>query len=173
MDKFPDVAPVTTSGNGQPEPTTSSANMLTPMDRATATKLVRRLLAGYPVLNAHDPEGYMAAMVQVMGEYPAWAGQQAVLRVDKDGDARFIPSDKQLRMWLDDAIRPYKFSAEWLARSVKQIAERVKAEPEPVFLGTRGDGGPGTIYSNYDEAVRKHGRPIGVNEPGRQLVYRG
>jgi hypothetical protein len=53
--------------------------------------------------------------------------------------------------------------------SMPPAAPRIGA----TYLGTQGDGGPGTVYSNYDEAVKKHGRPHGVFEDGRQLVYKG
>jgi hypothetical protein len=53
--------------------------------------------------------------------------------------------------------------------TVKQVAERIPDEPKKTYCGTQGDGGPGTVYSNYDEAVRRHGRPYGRFEEGRQL----
>lgn len=58
---------------------------------------------------------------------------------------------------------------------------RYNAIPKPKFSqspelsdrSTRGDGGPGTIYSNLnDEARKKHGRPFGPFDLGRQLPYR-
>lgn len=114
------------------------------------------------------------AMTEVMAAYPAWAGQQAIMRVDELADTKFPPTDRQLRAWLDDAVRPYRFAAEWNARSAKQIAERSQDVPQlPNYLGTRGDGGTGTIYSNLDEAMRRHGRSIGPFESGRLLPYRG
>ncbi len=36
-----------------------------------------------------------------------------------------------------------------------------------------GDGGSGTIYGNYDEAAKRHGRPYGVFEHDRHIPYRG
>lgn len=128
-----------------------------------AVKLVKRLLAGYPNLNAHDPQGYISALVQTMEEFPKWAGERTVLKVDIE-NAQFPPTDKLLRKWLDDMIRPYRFAAEWDVRSKQQIAERIEDKSEPVFRGTKGDGGAGTIYSNYDLAFEKHGRPTGVFE---------
>lgn len=140
---------------------------LNPMDQATAAKLVRRLLAGYPNLGAHDPEGYVVALVQTMSQYPKWAGERVILRVDEEGD-RFPPTEKALRSWLNDAVSALRFAEQWNARATKQLAERGPDEPKPP-LGTRGDGGPGTVYSDYEEAMKRHGRPHGRFEVGRQL----
>lgn len=159
-----------TSASERPRHGTSFATMRTldPMRREEASKLVRRLLAGYPNLSAIDPKSYLAAMIEVMGEYPAWAGQQAVLKVDEE-NSQFPPSDKTLRKWLEDAVRPYRFAQEWDERSRKQIAERPPEDPPKQYLGTTGDGGVGTVYSSYDKAVGKHGRPFGRFEKDRQL----
>lgn len=167
----------TTPESASSERSTSSRTLpkvdLSPIDRGTAAKLVRRLLAGYPSLNAHDPEGYIAALVQVMAEYPIWAGEMAILKVDS-ANAAFPPTDRQLRSWLNDSVRPWRYAAEWDARSHEQIAARPKMEEPLLIRGTKGDGGPGTIYSNFDEAFEKHGRPIGVFESdGRQVPYKG
>src|SRR5260221_11642361 len=99
-----------TSGVVQQPQSTNSKSMpnLDPMSRQEATKLVTRLLAGFPNLSSHDPQGYIAALVQVMSEYPLWAGNQAILKVDAE-DTQFPPSDRTLRKWLDDAVRPRKF----------------------------------------------------------------
>jgi hypothetical protein len=133
------------------------------MERQQAAKLVRRLLAGYPHLNAHDPEGYIAALVQVMESYPAWAGERAIVRVDAE-NAKFPPTDRVLRGWLEEHVRPYKFGEEWNRQARKQIAARAPDDEPKKYLGTIGDGGPGTIYSNFEEAFAKHGRPRGFFE---------
>lgn len=157
-----DAVHVTTPGSGSSARSTSSVTLpkvdLSPMDRQTAAKLVRRLLAGYPSLNAHDPEGYIAALVQVMSDYPIWAGEMSILKVDAD-NAKFPPTDRLLRSWLNESIRPYKFAQEWAARSMKQLADRPPEIESKPSLGARG-----AIYSNYERAFEKHGRPKGVFE---------
>lgn len=162
-----DAVRVTTHESGSSARSTSSTNLpkvdLSPMDRQTAAKLVRRLLAGYPSLNAHDPEGYIAALVQVMADYPMWAGEMSILKVDA-GNSKFPPTDRELRSWLNESIRPYKFAVEWNARTMKQLADRTIGEEPKTYMGTKGDGGPGTIYSDFELAFKKHGRPKGVFE---------
>jgi hypothetical protein len=130
------------------------------------TKLVRRLLAGYPNLAAHDPEGYLAALVGLMERYPKWAGGRAIMRVDEQNKS-YAPTEPELRSWLEEYISPIRFAAEWDAKTRQQVAERRETIDEaPTFRGVKGDGGPGTIYdaSVFDVAVRKHGRPRGPFE---------
>lgn len=129
---------------------------------------MRRLLAGYPNLGAHDPEGYIAALIRVMAEYPQWAGERTIIKVD-DEHADFPPSDKRLRTWLDEAVGPYRFAAEWEARAKKQIEDsgpdlsRPIAEPQ----------GRVVTYGEYQATNRKE-RPIGVFETeNRKVSYRG
>ncbi len=142
---------------------TSNEQLLEPMSPEAAGKLVRRLLAGYPNLGAHDPEGYVAVLTRAMTEFPLWAGERAVVKVDEE-NSQFPPSEKTLRKWLEDAVRPYKFAAEWEARTRQQLAERT-GEPKR-FMGTKGDGGTGTIYNhrNFDLALKRHGPPRGFFE---------
>lgn len=123
------AAPAKTSGDAPSKPSISSVQRptLEPMSRNDALRLVHRLMAGFPNLTAHDPTGYVAALVQVMSGYPKWAGEEAVVKVDPE-NAAFPPSDRLLRTWLDDAVRPWRFAAEWDARSAKQLAERDKIE---------------------------------------------
>lgn len=135
------------------------------MSREEALKFVRRLLAGYPQVNLHDPQGYVAALVEVMEQYPAWAGQAAILKVDEE-HAQFPPSDRTLRKWLEEAVSFWRANAERNRRIAKQLAEREPDEPAPKCMGVQGDGGPGTIYDyrGFHDAVAKHGRPRGPFE---------
>ena len=157
------TAPPKSSAGQRPGPTSTLASVsLEPMPVEMARKLTKRLLAGYPNLGAHDPEGYIAVMIDVMAQYPQWAGERAILKVDAE-NAQFPPSDKTLRKWLEEAVGPYRFAREWDARSNKQLEERklLEAPQEPIADSSEQRG---TVYSNYDEAVAKHGRPIGVFE---------
>jgi hypothetical protein len=132
---------------------------------------VKRLIAGFPQLNAHDPIGYVEALVDVMSGYPLWAGQRVIVRVDEE-KPEFAPSDRVLRSWLDDAVRPWRFAMDWEKAAAKQLKEREELQregkKEQAQIEPRG-----TIFTNYDEAVAPHGRPFGPFEPSRQLPYRG
>jgi hypothetical protein len=131
-------------------------------------KLVRRMLAGFQNLSAHDAEGYRIALIEVMSDYPIWAGEQAVLKAAEQ-NPDFPLTAPRLRIWLAELVRPHRFVEEWNARSQKQIAERL---PEHASTAEPVSGG-GKVFSNFDDAVAAHGRPIGPFEAGRQCPYRG
>lgn len=126
---------------------------------------MRRLLAGFPNLGAHDPEGYIACMIEVMVQYPEWAGNRTISKVD-ESNPQFPPSDRQLRSWLDDAVGPFKFTVEWDKRSRLQLEERaqIEASQEPAPQPQEGV----QSYTNYDEAFKAHGRPTGRFEQPRR-----
>jgi hypothetical protein len=155
------------SGDGRKSGTKSTLHSvsLDPMPIATTRKLVRRLLAGYPNLAAHDPKGYLAEMIEVMSQYPEWAGQRAIVKVDEE-NTDFPPPVPKLRRWLDDAVRPYRFAHEWNARTQKQIEDRPAEEVRPTSTPS------GQIYTNFTEAFAKYGRPIGPFEAEREKPYR-
>lgn len=146
--------------------------MLQPMTLEQAGKLVRRLLAGYPNLGTHDPEAYIAALVETMAQYPLWAGQQSIVKVDVQ-NASFPPTEKELRSWLDDAVSPYKFRKEWDERLEKQFALRAAFEGAAKPTVAADPNIKSYSHSGFDDAVRAHGRPIGVFESGRDRPYRG
>lgn len=146
---------------------------LEPMGIEIAHILVTRILAGYPYLSAHDPQGYRCALEEVMSQYPRWAGERAILRVDEERP-EFPPSDRVLRTWLDDAVRPHRFVSEWDARSRAQIRER--QEQEQLEADKPVPSRPvGITYDarRFYDAVAAHGRPFGAFETGRQLPYHG
>ena len=145
---------------------------LEPMPAEIATKLVRRLLAGYPNLkNVHDPDGYIAALTETMAGYPTWAGERTILRVDEKGD-EFPPSEKTLRAWLNECVAPYKFAAEWNARVEEQLKERAESGLETDNLHPRAADGV-TSYDNYDAASAKHGAPISPSDPRHSSNNKG
>lgn len=144
---------------------------LEPMGLETAQVLRRRLLAGFPFLKAHDPDGYQTALDEVLSGYPRFAGERTIQRVDEERP-EFPPSDRQLRSWLDDAVRPYRYAQEWNSRTKKQLAEREATEAAAGNLPIEPRG---HIFTNYHEAVAANGGrpPIGPFDPGRKLLYRG
>lgn len=185
------TAPDKNSEADKPKPTSpksyeNGSAFLKKMGPEHAMKLVNRMLAGVPYLTVHDPEGYRLALIEVMSDFPIWAGEQAIVK-SQEANPDFAPTAARLRLYLSDIVRPYLFAQEWNARSAKQLKEREEVErevgskPAPTSNDrqTIGDGGPGTIYSNYDEAFAKHGRPIGVFENAatdgapRTVPYRG
>lgn len=108
-------------------------------------------------------------MIEVMSGYPLWAGQRMIVRVDEE-NPQFPPSDRVLRTWLEDAVRPYRFVQEWEERAAKQLAEREQIEAKREPIKETASTERGQIITNFDECK---GRPIGPFEPGRQYTYRG
>jgi hypothetical protein len=111
-----------------------------------------------------------------LSEYPRWAGERAILKVDEE-KPEFPPSDRVLRSWLDDAMRPYRYAQQWDARAADQIKEREAIERVQANNPQAHDVAPcGQIYRNYVEAVAANGGkpPIGAFEKiGRTVTYRG
>lgn len=114
-------------------------------------------------------------MIATMAEYPQWAGQRAIYKVDQDNND-FPPPVPKLRAWLDEAVAPYRFAKEWDERAAKQIEERhqleaPQGEPKPQAPQGR------TV--TYGEALAMGmTRPIGVFEEAhgsakRTVLYRG
>lgn len=145
---------------------------LDPMTKEVAEKLTRRLLAGYPNLGAHDPEGYAVLMVAAFAEYPEWAGHRVIQRVDEN-NSRFPPSVAEVRSWFDDYLRPFRYCEAWIASAEKQLAERKESSPELTRDPTPSPQSSGAVFTDYEEACKAHGRPFGPFESERNLRYRG
>lgn len=145
---------------------------LKPMSELEAAELVDRLLRNYPNLNAHDPEGYIAALGEIMLVFPRWAGERAIVRMAEE-TPDFAPTGPRLRATLADIVRPYRYAVDWDARARRQMREReaqgAKAQQHTEAAGEQ----RGKIDTNYAEAVAEHGRPFGAFEPGRKLPYGG
>ncbi len=127
-DKDQGQVPARIEPSGQPSQWKSSEisrMVTTPMTREQAAKLVSRLLGGYPSLNLHDPETYIASVTALLCGFSWWVGERAIEKVSTE--SKFVPSkaevaaacqhfapDRQVRTWGDD----------WDERSRKQLAER-------------------------------------------------
>src|SRR5262249_2371794 len=102
QDRIDPTAPPRSGDGRQPSSALNGGLvLLDPMGAEKAARLVRRLLAGFPNLGAHDPEGYIAVLTKAMSEYPHWAGQEVIVRVGQTENAQFPPSERTLRAWLD------------------------------------------------------------------------
>jgi hypothetical protein len=91
------------------------------------------------------------------------------------------PTPYDVRCFCEEQMRPRRYIDEYNARSKVQLRERMEreremrasAQPRPADPAPGPDGKhpPGTILSNYAEAVKIYGRPIGVFEEGRTRPY--
>ncbi len=181
--EFLDEEAVTTRESDLPALATSFASLpavdQAPMDSGTAADIVGRLLDRYPNLNAHNPEGYMLELGRETAKHPKWAGSQAIeewaaisrAKIQRR-EADFPPTVNEWAAILHGIMAPHRFSKSWDVRSAAQIAERPKVAAEPRYSA---GGGKGTIYNfrQFDDAVAKHGRPIGAFEKDRKTVPYG
>lgn len=134
-DNHRDQVPVRIEPNEHPSRWRSSEisrMVTTPMTSEQAAKLVSRLLGGYPSLNLHDPETYIASVTALLCGFSWWVGERAIERVSTE--SKFVPSKAEVaaacqhfnpspyvRTWGDD----------WDARSQAQLAERERREALP------------------------------------------
>lgn len=120
---------------------------------------------------AADPEIFITAASTVLSRYPSDVG--ARLSNPKDGIAgrmKWLPSISEIREECERLVAEDVAAAKRKADLADQwrLREEMEGGRERVELPPQG-----VVYSNYDEAVAKHGRPFGVFESGRQLPYRG
>lgn len=108
----------------------------TPMGRSKAAGLVARLLKGYPYLNLGEQrlKDYSEALKSVLEGYPLWAGEQAIQRVGPDENPQFLPTDRRIRAWCNEAIG----RATSLQRGsfFDQEAKATTSRPYPPPVGT-------------------------------------
>ena len=148
-------------------PSTNLTNLsLEPMGRETAAKLVRRLLAGYPNLSAADPEAYIAALIETMEGYPKWAGERAIMRVDQES-ADFSPSEKKLRLWLEELLHPIASASRYDKQSAEQLAEREWLERQSKETSPEGRT---AIADRFKDALRAGGLKFDGDAPSSASI---
>jgi hypothetical protein len=127
---------------------------------------IQRIFSAYRKDSFADPEGFRVQIGAVLETFPMEVVEHVTDPRNSSSIQRickFPPSIAEVGDACEAELR-------W-----RQRVEAARALPpperweKPTYLGTQGDGGPGTVYSNYDEAVKKHGRPFGRFEQGRQL----
>jgi hypothetical protein len=85
---------------------------LTPMSKAEAGALVKRMLGSYPSLNLHDPETYIATICTLLTGYPLWAAEIAVDKATVE--SKYIPPTPGiLKPHLEELVRTPRYLAQW------------------------------------------------------------
>lgn len=85
---------------------------------------MRKLLASYPSLNLHDPEGYVADIVSLLTGYPFWAGERAVDKI-KD-TSKFVPTRAEIKPLLEEQVRIPRYAEEWDRGAQETTAARLE-----------------------------------------------
>lgn len=104
-------------------------NAMRPIGPKAAASLVRRMLAGYPRLDVHDPEGYIATLAAELAQMPAEIAAAVVDEVTRE--CRFLPTRADLHgaakvAMLDRADMRWR-----IASHVAQHEERSRLPPPP------------------------------------------
>ena len=123
-----------------------------------------------------DPKVWATAIVGILLRYPIEVAREICNPfTGLAAKQQFMPSPYDVRTAAEELMRPLREKQYRKQATDKQLAEREEhygreqigngcqfdPEPDPVT----GKHPPGTILSNYDEAVRIYGRPIGWGEP--------
>lgn len=91
-----------------------------------------QLLGGYPALNLHDPETYIAKLVALLCGVSLWVGQRAVQRVASSPEWKFIPPSVAGMVEACEHFAPSRsgldWADEWDARAQAQLEERAQIE---------------------------------------------
>jgi len=132
-----------------------SSLKLTPMTKAEAGQLLKRLLGGYASVNLHDPEVYIAEVIGLLVGYPFWAGERAIAAVRKESPD-FIPSVGKLQPHLESEVRVHRYAAEW-----EEGAQRARLEAQKQIAG------PVTPRPTYEELKAKYGPNWGISNPDK------
>lgn len=107
-------------------------------------------MAGFPYLSLSDPEGYQAALIEVMQGYPTWAGEYAIKRENSDNPNLPI-SDIALRKALEATVIPHRRGHEWNRGALEQLDDRKLIESSPK---------PKPTYEEFKEDMARRGMPI-------------
>jgi len=174
-DKSQGQVPAKTAPSAAPSQWKSSEisrMVTTPMTKEQAAKLVSRLLGGYPSLNLHDPETYIAGVTALLCGFSWWVGERAIEKVSNE--SKFVPSKAEVAaacqhfapsrgivdskpLWLmieEATAREREEKARRLLEPPGQTIEEVRAEMRARGLPMGGMAGahhetPATVKAKY------------------------
>jgi hypothetical protein len=116
---------------------------------------VKRLLGSYPVLNAHDPETYIANLVALFTGYPLWAGERALGPI-KSAAPEWPPAEGKARKILEEQVSAHRFAAEFQRGAREHLHARLegpKPEPRPTYEELKAKYGPNWGITNPDKKI--------------------
>jgi hypothetical protein len=131
----------------------------------------RILLGCYRTSEVSDPQVFTAAVIAVLAKF-----DEPVIRAVCDpvsglpSGSKWLPTTSEILTACNDELRQQETIARYAAMGTVSHTHRWTPNPP-----TQGDGGPGTVYANYDEAMRRtNGKPPnGVFSKEREIPYRG
>jgi hypothetical protein len=129
-------------------------------------KIQAHLLFGcYRKGDANDPDIYVAAIAAVLSHYPP----EVVEKITNPfgglpSRCNFLPTVREVHAACRELVENKAMAAKRQADQRQQLDERRQfdeARQQAPIHPEIGKSHPGVILTNYSEAVRKYGRPIG------------
>jgi hypothetical protein len=112
-----------------------------------------RFLGCFPYAPSPDnPEVYLAELCVLLGQYPAWCGQQVL--DEAKYRFKFPPTLAELKPMLGDAVRARRYVAEW-ERGARELAEERARLASPA-------------QPTGDELKARYGPRWGIRDPDRE-----
>ena len=134
--------------------------------------LLRTMVGCFRSEGAVDPEIFFTAAIATLMRYPVEVARLALDPVDGiPGRLNWVPTISELKTECEKWHYPIRAREAREASIRQQLAERSEHEyqrPEPL---KERDRGKMYTHREFDQAVKKHGRPFGVFELGRITPY--
>ena len=119
-----------------------------------------------------DGQVFATAIVGILLRYPMSVVREVTCPfTGLPTKTQFMPTPFDVRQACEELMRPirdHQYHRQNVERQLAERDDRICAPPrtpDPAPDPITGKHPPGTILSNYDEAVRIYGRPIGRGEP--------
>ena len=155
----------------------SSISKHSPEQLAATSILVERIVEFCEPTERGDPELFNQLVTAVMLVF-SWQVQDALADPTRGLITKIFIEYRDKGVWLPFTER-VRMAGEREQERLRKIAYyeamgevRQRARLPRKAPGTIGDGGPGTVYSDFELAFAKHGRPTGPFEGGRECDYK-
>lgn len=112
-----------------------SRTVMVKMTKQEAARLVRRMLGGFPSLNLHDPETYMATITAMLMGYSLKVGEQAIEKIT--ATSKFVPAPAEVKEALEECRPKPTYADIWNERAQIQLDERDEIERQRLLAPPR------------------------------------
>lgn len=140
------------------------------------------MIDAYPNGRASITDSYIGNMANLLCQYPRTVAIQCADPIrGVSTKTKFIPTVADVVEWCEPLTGDMQRTVGREDRIAEQLRDREKFERKfppalprdtpQVEIGADGKHAPGTILSNYSEALRLYGRPVGAFEPDRSKPY--
>lgn len=162
-----DQVPARIAPSAPPSPWKNSeiSRMVTqPMTREQAAQLVTRMLGGYPSLNLHDPETYIASVTALLCGFSWWVGERAIEKVSTE--SKFVPSKAEIAEACKHfAPDPSIVHSKPLSVMIEEATSAAREEKARRLLEP-----PKQTIEELRAEMRERGFPMGGKAPHRETA---